>query len=235
MVFIVCVIVPPHFLVNNWQIVWGGRWLGTEESLEGVWRLVLHVYSQLQESSWSLSWFHLYVHDIWTFHLWYIHFLHSANKHHHPGQGVPQTKGIPSCHCKFILLHVLVQFFWTDGILFSHYILNYPIHQFHYTLQVVDAPEILTVIGKIPYLSEFLNSLYDCQYKSFFAAFGKHMCWSVACPPDALHYLVLRVNCNFCSSSTKHKKSSHLELSFMLIYSICEKCILQNCYYYVSL
>lgn len=40
-------------------------------------------------------------------------------------------------------------------------------------LQVVDAPEILTVIGKIPYLSEFLNSLYDCQYKSFFSAFGE--------------------------------------------------------------
>uniref|UniRef100_A0A2P2LEA3 26S proteasome regulatory subunit RPN7 n=1 Tax=Rhizophora mucronata TaxID=61149 RepID=A0A2P2LEA3_RHIMU len=39
--------------------------------------------------------------------------------------------------------------------------------------KVVDAPEILTVIGKIPYLSEFLNSLYDCQYKSFISAFGK--------------------------------------------------------------
>ncbi|RDX64750.1 26S proteasome non-ATPase regulatory subunit 6 [Mucuna pruriens] len=39
--------------------------------------------------------------------------------------------------------------------------------------KVVDAPEILTVIGKIPYLSEFLNSLYDCQYKSFFSAFGE--------------------------------------------------------------
>lgn len=39
--------------------------------------------------------------------------------------------------------------------------------------QVVDAPEILTVIGKVPYLSEFLNSLYDCQYKSFFSAFGE--------------------------------------------------------------
>ncbi|EOY22390.1 hypothetical protein QUC31_007699 [Theobroma cacao] len=38
--------------------------------------------------------------------------------------------------------------------------------------KVVDAPEILTVIGKIPYLSEFLNSLYDCQYKSFFLAFA---------------------------------------------------------------
>ncbi|KAF9667983.1 hypothetical protein SADUNF_Sadunf15G0079600 [Salix dunnii] len=38
--------------------------------------------------------------------------------------------------------------------------------------KVVDAPEILTVIGKIQYLSEFLNSLYDCQYKSFFSAFA---------------------------------------------------------------
>uniref|UniRef100_A0A2P2LEB0 26S proteasome regulatory subunit RPN7 n=1 Tax=Rhizophora mucronata TaxID=61149 RepID=A0A2P2LEB0_RHIMU len=38
--------------------------------------------------------------------------------------------------------------------------------------KVVDAPEILTVIGKIPCLSEFLNSLYDCQYKSFFSAFA---------------------------------------------------------------
>ncbi|KAE8717438.1 26S proteasome non-ATPase regulatory subunit 6 [Hibiscus syriacus] len=38
--------------------------------------------------------------------------------------------------------------------------------------KVVDAPEILTVIGKIPCLSEFLNSLYDCRYKSFFLAFA---------------------------------------------------------------
>lgn len=38
--------------------------------------------------------------------------------------------------------------------------------------KVVDAPEILAVIGKIPHLSEFLNSLYDCQYKSFFTAFA---------------------------------------------------------------
>ncbi|KAL6576363.1 proteasome regulatory particle subunit [Orobanche hederae] len=38
--------------------------------------------------------------------------------------------------------------------------------------KVVDAPEILTVIGKIPYLSDFLNSLYECQYKSFFGAFA---------------------------------------------------------------
>ncbi|THU49738.1 hypothetical protein C4D60_Mb06t12700 [Musa balbisiana] len=38
--------------------------------------------------------------------------------------------------------------------------------------KVVDAPEILTVIGKIPHLSEFLNSLYGCRYKSFFSAFS---------------------------------------------------------------
>ncbi|KAI3891275.1 hypothetical protein MKX03_000103 [Papaver bracteatum] len=38
--------------------------------------------------------------------------------------------------------------------------------------KVVDAPEILTLLGKIPHLSEFLNSLYDCQYKSFFTAFA---------------------------------------------------------------
>jgi 26S proteasome regulatory subunit N7 len=39
-------------------------------------------------------------------------------------------------------------------------------------LQVVDAPEILAVIGKVPHLSEFLNSLYNCQYKSFFIGFS---------------------------------------------------------------
>ncbi|KAK1266222.1 26S proteasome non-ATPase regulatory subunit 6 [Acorus gramineus] len=38
--------------------------------------------------------------------------------------------------------------------------------------KVVDAPEILAVIGKIPHLSDFMNCLYGCQYKSFFAAFS---------------------------------------------------------------
>ncbi|CAA7401753.1 unnamed protein product [Spirodela intermedia] len=38
--------------------------------------------------------------------------------------------------------------------------------------KVVDAPEILAVIGKIPHLAEFLNSLHGCQYKSFFSAFS---------------------------------------------------------------
>ena len=34
--------------------------------------------------------------------------------------------------------------------------------------RVVDAPEILTVIDSIPNLTSFLNSLYMCQYGSFF-------------------------------------------------------------------
>lgn len=36
--------------------------------------------------------------------------------------------------------------------------------------KVVDAPEILTVIDSIPNLTSFLNSLYNCQYGSFFKA-----------------------------------------------------------------
>eukprot|EP00245_Coleochaete_scutata_P006944 TRINITY_DN217_c0_g1_i1.p1 TRINITY_DN217_c0_g1~~TRINITY_DN217_c0_g1_i1.p1 ORF type:complete len:387 (+),score=111.59 TRINITY_DN217_c0_g1_i1:127-1287(+) len=38
--------------------------------------------------------------------------------------------------------------------------------------KVVDAPEILTIIGEIPHLADFLNSLYGCQYKKFFIAFA---------------------------------------------------------------
>lgn len=38
--------------------------------------------------------------------------------------------------------------------------------------KVVDAPEILTVIGKINNLSDFLNALYGCHYKTFFVAFA---------------------------------------------------------------
>eukprot|EP00873_Tetraselmis_striata_P027388 jgi/Tetstr1/447652/TSEL_035010.t1 len=39
--------------------------------------------------------------------------------------------------------------------------------------KVVDAPEILTVIDQIPNLSDFLNSLYNCDYKTFFQALSK--------------------------------------------------------------
>ena len=38
--------------------------------------------------------------------------------------------------------------------------------------KVVDAPEILTVIGKIPYLSEFLTSVFGCEYKFFSSPFA---------------------------------------------------------------
>lgn len=34
--------------------------------------------------------------------------------------------------------------------------------------QVVDAPEVLTIIESMPELSQFLNSLYQCQYYDFF-------------------------------------------------------------------
>jgi len=61
---------------------------------------------------------------------------------------------------------------WSSVVQFSCW-LCLSVSNFNWIWQVVDAPEILTVIGKIPHLSEFLNSLYDCQYKSFFSAFGK--------------------------------------------------------------
>ena len=37
--------------------------------------------------------------------------------------------------------------------------------------QVVNTPEILAVIDNIPMLANFLNALYDCDYKLFFQAF----------------------------------------------------------------
>ncbi|TMW62149.1 hypothetical protein Poli38472_009642 [Pythium oligandrum] len=36
--------------------------------------------------------------------------------------------------------------------------------------KIVDSPEILAVINEIPFLSDFLNGLYDCNYKRFFTA-----------------------------------------------------------------
>ncbi|TDH71959.1 hypothetical protein CCR75_004442 [Bremia lactucae] len=36
--------------------------------------------------------------------------------------------------------------------------------------KIVDSPEILAVIKEIPYLTDFLNGLYDCDYKKFFTA-----------------------------------------------------------------
>ena len=37
--------------------------------------------------------------------------------------------------------------------------------------KVVDAPEILTVIGQVPGLESFLNSMYECKYADFMRAF----------------------------------------------------------------
>ena len=34
--------------------------------------------------------------------------------------------------------------------------------------QVVDAPEVLTIIDTMPALASFLNSLHGCRYKDFF-------------------------------------------------------------------
>ncbi|RLN02345.1 hypothetical protein BBJ28_00004970 [Nothophytophthora sp. Chile5] len=36
--------------------------------------------------------------------------------------------------------------------------------------KIVDSPEILAVINEIPHLADFLNGLYDCDYKKFFGA-----------------------------------------------------------------
>jgi hypothetical protein len=47
--------------------------------------------------------------------------------------------------------------------------------------QVVDAPEVLSVIDQIPSLSSFLNSLYFCKYKEFF---------QVGSPTHLLHELL---------------------------------------------
>eukprot|EP00276_Gloeochaete_wittrockiana_P002743 CAMPEP_0184671304 /NCGR_PEP_ID=MMETSP0308-20130426/85415_1 /TAXON_ID=38269 /ORGANISM="Gloeochaete witrockiana, Strain SAG 46.84" /LENGTH=388 /DNA_ID=CAMNT_0027118395 /DNA_START=40 /DNA_END=1206 /DNA_ORIENTATION=+ len=36
--------------------------------------------------------------------------------------------------------------------------------------KVVEAPEVLSVIGDVPHLAQLLNSLYDCKYHAFFDA-----------------------------------------------------------------
>jgi len=38
---------------------------------------------------------------------------------------------------------------------------------------VIDAPEILTIILEIPHLSDFLNSLYNSNYKLFFTSLAE--------------------------------------------------------------
>lgn len=61
--------------------------------------------------------------------------------------------------------------------------------------KVVDAPEILTVIDSIPNLTSFLNSLYGCQYGSFFQVnqqillnVEESFCIQAAAMPNGRHY-----------------------------------------------
>lgn len=37
--------------------------------------------------------------------------------------------------------------------------------------EVIDSPEVLSVIGDIPHLADFVNALHDCRYDSFMEAF----------------------------------------------------------------
>jgi 26S proteasome regulatory subunit N7 len=41
--------------------------------------------------------------------------------------------------------------------------------------KIVDCPEILAVINEIPYITNFLNGLYECNYKRFFTSLGLSM------------------------------------------------------------
>ena len=51
----------------------------------------------------------------------------------------------------------------------------------------MDSPEVLAVIGDLPHLSDFLNGIYECNYKHFFTAMGTFMFGSaskiVICSP----------------------------------------------------
>lgn len=38
------------------------------------------------------------------------------------------------------------------------------------TTQVIDSPEVLSVVDGLPHLRPFLASLYDCKYAEFFQA-----------------------------------------------------------------
>ena len=38
------------------------------------------------------------------------------------------------------------------------------------SLQVIDAPEILQVLGEIPHLANLLNGLYECRYRTLMEA-----------------------------------------------------------------
>jgi hypothetical protein len=37
----------------------------------------------------------------------------------------------------------------------------------------MESPEVLEVIHELPYLHTLVNSLYDCQYATYFKSLGK--------------------------------------------------------------
>ena len=47
---------------------------------------------------------------------------------------------------------------------------------------MVDAPEVLTIIDSMPDLSQFLNSLYNCQYHEFFKVCDRYTSSQAALP-----------------------------------------------------
>lgn len=59
-------------------------------------------------------------------------------------------------------------------------------------MQVVDAPEILTVIESVPHLSTFLNALYECRYDDFFRVRGLPSCILLLPQVLALHAFAMQ-------------------------------------------
>jgi hypothetical protein len=43
--------------------------------------------------------------------------------------------------------------------------------------RVVDSPEVLAVVGAVPHLAPFLQSLYECKYADFYRVSGFH--WDI--------------------------------------------------------
>lgn len=59
--------------------------------------------------------------------------------------------------------------------------------------RVLESPDVLSVILEVPHLSEYLNSLYDCDYSGFFAQMGASSLPSQSCDRHTLtpFYFVL--------------------------------------------
>jgi hypothetical protein len=104
-------------------------------------------------------------------HLRAVHILHGdhlpgvTGPHDAEGEGPYATLLLVHCgkHMETLSLrsvgHLALQSFIQMSLLRVHTDLR---------TQVVDAPEVLTIIDSMPELSQFLNSLYNCQYHEFF-------------------------------------------------------------------